>query len=169
MTTLLAQKQERKQSDRTFRIITFALLFLGLLFLILAVQSTYDLLQLRLFGVEANGIVIRQEIEKVSVDRYEDGVEYTEDVQSYHAIVSFRTSQGTFTTRSWDGGANKPLYPTESQMMVVYPPRDPEKARIQQEITGFSGVFGPLMLIVFGAILVGFSRLLVFVSKQIAA
>jgi hypothetical protein len=167
MTAQSTVNQAQNRPDRTFRIITIGLLCLGIFFLVLAVQSTFELLQLRLFGVEASGIVVRQEIEEQSVERYEDGKEYKEYFDSYHAVVSFRTSQGTFTIRSYDGGRNAPLYPTESQVTVVYPPRNPEKARIQQEISGFHGIFGPLILIVFGAVLVGASRLMTYISKQV--
>ena len=119
-----------------------------------------NLIQLRVFGNETNGHVIDQEIVDEQVERYKDGNEYTEDIESYYAIVSFETSRGTFTIESYDSGTNEPLYPTGSQVTVVYLPSQPEKARIQQEISGFRGVFGPLMLVVFGAILVGTSRML---------
>lgn len=123
-----APNPTKDRPDRTFRIITMGLLCLGTFFLVLAVQSTYDLLQLHLFGVETNGTVIRQEVAEESVERYDDGREYTEDIESYYAIVSFRTSQGAFTIRSYASGTNAPLYPTESRVRVVYPPRRPEKS-----------------------------------------
>ncbi len=166
MITQLAHNHPDTRSDRSARIVSFGLLCLGSLFLILAVLSTIELLELQIFGVETNGYVIRQEIEQARVERYEDGKEFTVDVESYHAIVAFTTSQGDFTIQSYDGGTNAPLYPTESKVTVVYSPRNPEKARIQQEISGFRGIFGPLMLIFFGAVLVGFSRLLTFTLKQ---
>jgi hypothetical protein len=42
----------------------------------------------------------------------------------------------------------------------VYPGSSPDKARIQQEITGFRGIFGPLLLTVFGGVLIGTSQLM---------
>jgi hypothetical protein len=168
MTLQLAHNRPDTRSERSARFVSLGLLCLGGLFLILAVLSTIELLELQLFGVETTGYVIRQEIEQTSVERYEDGTEYTEYVDSHHAIVFFETSQGDFTIRSYHSGTNAPLYPTESQLTVVYPPRNPQKARIQQEISGFHGLFGPFMLVFFGVALVGFSRLLNLMLKQAA-
>jgi hypothetical protein len=148
------------RSEKTGRIIILCLLFAGIGLLTLAVLSSIELVQLHAFGQETNGHVIRQEIEEEEVERYEDGKEYTEDIESYYAVVSYTTNQGRFTIRSYDSGTNAPLYPTGSQVTVMYPPGQPEKARIQQEISGFRGIFGPLMLAVFGAALVGTSKLL---------
>ena len=148
------------RSEKTGRIIILFLLFAGIGLLALAVLSSIELVRLHAFGQEVNGHVIRQEIEEEEVERYEDGKEYTEDIESYYAVVSFTINEGRFTIRSYDSGTNAPLYPTGSQVTVVYPPGQPEKARIQGEISGFRGIFGPLMLIVFGSALIGTSRLL---------
>ncbi len=158
--TQSTSNQAQNRSQRTAQIIIFFLLFAGIGLLILAILSTIELVQLRLFGHETDGIVIRQDIDQESVERYDDGNEYTEDIESYHAIVSYNTSRGTFTIRSYDDGTNEPLYPTNSRVTVVYLPRQPENARILQEISGFRGIFGPLMLLVFGLVLIGTSRII---------
>jgi hypothetical protein len=132
----------------------------GIGLLSLALLSSINLVQLRVLGVEASGQVVSQEIREESIERFEDGREYDEDIESYYAVVSFTTGKGTFTITSWDSGTNTALYPTGSQVTVVYPPGQPEKARLQPEISGFRGLFGPLMLVVFGGALIGTSWLL---------
>lgn len=158
MTPQLVGNQVHNRSKKISRIIMFCLLFGGIGLLILGILATIELVQLRVWGRETDGYVIRQEIKQEQVERYDDGEEYTEDIDSYYAVVSFSTSRGSFTITSWDSGTNAPLYPTNSQVTVVYRPGHPEDARIQQEISGFRGIFGPLMLFVFGAALIGTSR-----------
>ena len=49
-------------SGKTARIILMCVLCAGILFLLLAVQSTIELVQLRVFGHETRGRVIRHDI-----------------------------------------------------------------------------------------------------------
>jgi len=149
-----------KQPQKTARIVMLCLLWGGIGLLLLALLSSINLVQLRLLGIETSGQVISQEIREESIERYDDGREYTEDIERYYAVVSFTTGEDTFSITSWDSGTNTALYPTGSQVTVVYPPGQPEKGRLQQEIIGFRGLFGPLMLVVFGGALIGTSRLL---------
>ena len=157
----MVTQNDQNQPQNTARIVMLCLFWGGIGLLLLALLSSINLVQLRVFGVEASGQVVSQDIQEESIERYEDGREYDEDIESYYAVVSFTTGQGTFTITSWDSGTNTALYPTGSQVTVVYPPGQPEKARLQQEISGFRGLFGPLMLVVFGGALIGTSRLLI--------
>ena len=148
------------QPGKTAEIVVFGLLLGGIGLLILGLWATLNLVNLRFFGLDTEGYVIQQDIRQEEVERYEDGVEFKEEIESYYAVVSFTTSTGTHTITSWDSGTNAPLYPTNSKVTVVYPRGQPEGGRIQNEISGFRGIFGPLMLFTFGGALIGTSRMI---------
>ncbi len=166
MVPLPAHSQTQKSSKKTGRIVVFCLLWGGIGLLLLAVLSAKDLVQISIYGHETSGQVIDQEIVKEKITTRANGKDIRVDVDRYDAIVSFTIEEGTFTISSYDGGRNAPLYPTGSQVTVVYRPEHPEKARIQKEISGFRGIFEPLMLVVFGAALIGTSKLVKFILKK---
>jgi hypothetical protein len=56
------------------------------------------------------------------------------------------------------------IYPTDSSVTVVYRPGHPEEARLQQEISRFSGLFGPLLLVIFGTVFTGMGVLLMHIQ-----
>ena len=151
--------QTAQHSDKTAGIVFLCVLCAGVLLLLIAVQATIELVQLRLFGHETSGRIIRQDIRKETVTRHVNKQDVREEIDSYYAVVSFTTDEGTFSITSYDSGTNAPLYPTDSSVTVVYRPGNPERARLQQEIIGFRGIFGPLMLIGFGIVCTGFGIL----------
>lgn len=159
-----AQHRAHDSSGKTARIITICILCVGILLLLLAIQTAVRLVQLHVFGHETRGRVVRQDIrtEKITrrVNRRDVGVE----IEAYYAIVSFTTDEGTFTISSYQGGDGEPIYPTDSSVTVVYRPGHPEEGRIQQEISGFSGLFGPLLLVVFGTVFTGMGVVLMYIQ-----
>lgn len=161
-----AQHPAPWSSEKTARIIFLCLLCAGILLLLLAVQATIELVQLRLFGHETRGRVIRQDIREETVTSRVNRQDVREEIESYYAVISFTIDEGTFSITSWDSGTNAPLYPTDSSVTVVYRPGDPERARLQQEIRGFRGIFGPLMLTVFGIVLTGFGSVPMLLSMK---
>jgi len=158
--------QAHKPSGKIGRIIVFCLLWVGISLLILAVLATIELVQLHVYGIETSGQVTHQEIVKEKITKRVNGRDTRVEIDRYNAIVSFTIDEGTFTISSYDGGTNAPLYPTGTQLTVVYRPSHPEKARIKREMSGFRGIFGPLMLVFFGIALIGTSRLVKFILSK---
>ena len=167
MTTTTAFNQTRKPADKKARFFIFILFWGGIGLECLAVLATIELVQLHANGIETTGTVIRQEIVKEKVTKHINGRDTRVEEDRYDAIVLFTAEEDTFTIRSWDGGSEGPKYPTGTELTVVYCLRNPEKGRIQQEMSGFRGVFGPLMLIIFGAALIGTSKLLKFLGNKV--
>jgi hypothetical protein len=157
---MVRQHKTKNNANKKARVIIFLLFWGGIGLLCLAVLATIELVQLHAFGTETTGTVIRQDIVKEKVTKHINGRDRRIEEDRWDAIVSFSVENDTFTIRSWDGGSDGPLYPTGSELTVVYHSRNPQKGRIKREMSGIRGVFGPMILIIFGTALIGTSKLL---------
>lgn len=149
-----------------YRIFMFFFFWGGVVLLFMSVISAIRLGRLLLGGQETIGKVVDQKIIKMTTTERRNGRDYRVEYDRYEAIISFTVDGDSFTIESSNAGRDEPLYVNGSQLPVVYYPSHPEKGRLKKEISGFRGIFEPLMLLVFGFIFVGVNRLFKFIESK---
>jgi len=93
MASQSAQHPAPWYSERTARIIFLCVLCAGILLLLEVVQSTRELVQLRVFGHETRGRVIRQDVREERVTRRVQRKDVTEKVEEVTPGINERINE----------------------------------------------------------------------------
>ncbi len=142
----------------------FALMaFFGFLLVGIAITITLHNFSLLLFGHETIGVVIRQQEEWKQVEvkaktRTRSAVH--ENRLFYYAIVEIEVGEEPYEIMAQSANTT-PIYPTGSEIDVLYFSKNPGTGKIKREAKSPWGAF---FLVIFGFVLIGAACTVMFVS-----
>ncbi len=158
-----AKSSQRHDLGRFAKVVLVLMGFFGALLIAVAIGTAIRDSALLLFGQETIGAVIRQQKEwrrvevkpavRDSSGRTIKSAVY-EDKLFYDAVIEIEVKEETFEIIAMKS-ETQPIYSTGSELEVLYFPGQPENGQIKREIKSWGSILGPILLGIFGLVLLG--------------